>query len=186
MCDCNAVKEILEYEGNISQICRWAQELLGYQFTVVHRTYKMMMDVDALSRRFGPLITQHCPIAYILHSADVSNRPDAYNISKFAMDGRTKIARTGEADQTHLPIITDSYINKVRYEECTEDRIVVYDPQPMGISSCPVLVTSAKGNGSLFTDKLKTQFRMMEVQSSLSVNYISIDDVTGFYLNGVD
>ena len=25
MCDCAAVKEILEYEGNISQICRWAQ-----------------------------------------------------------------------------------------------------------------------------------------------------------------
>ena len=30
ICDCAAVKEILEYEGNISQICRWTQELLGY------------------------------------------------------------------------------------------------------------------------------------------------------------
>ncbi len=71
------------------------------------------MDVDALSRRFGPLITRHCAIAYILHSEDMSNRPDAYNIGKFAMDGRTKIARTGEVDQTRLSIITNSYIDKV-------------------------------------------------------------------------
>ena len=54
MCDCAAVKEILEYEGNISQICRWAQESFGYQFAIVHRSYKKLMDVNVLSRRFGP------------------------------------------------------------------------------------------------------------------------------------
>ena len=30
MCDCKAVREILEYSGVIDMICRWAQELLGY------------------------------------------------------------------------------------------------------------------------------------------------------------
>ena len=36
LCDCSAIKEVLEYDSSISMICRWAQELLGYQFTVVH------------------------------------------------------------------------------------------------------------------------------------------------------
>jgi hypothetical protein len=34
LCDCSAIKEILEYDGPIHQIRRWAQELLGYFFHV--------------------------------------------------------------------------------------------------------------------------------------------------------
>ena len=79
MCDCAAFKEILEYERSISQICRWAQELLGYQFTILYRSYKMMMDVGALSRRFGPLIAAHCAITYILHTVDIKNKPEVYD-----------------------------------------------------------------------------------------------------------
>ena len=45
MCDCLAIWQILDYSGSISLICRWAQELLGYDFTVLHRPYRMMMDV---------------------------------------------------------------------------------------------------------------------------------------------
>jgi hypothetical protein len=41
MCDCSAVCEILEYEGPIHQIRRWAQELLGYHFQVFHRPARM-------------------------------------------------------------------------------------------------------------------------------------------------
>ena len=63
LCDCSVVKEILEYEGSIPMICRWAQELLGYQFSVIHRHKRMMADVDALTRRVGPLIATHCCIA---------------------------------------------------------------------------------------------------------------------------
>ena len=47
ICDCMAVQEILEYNGNIHVICRWAQELLGYNFTVLHRPAKMMADKEA-------------------------------------------------------------------------------------------------------------------------------------------
>jgi hypothetical protein len=50
ICDCNAVKEVLEYDGNIHQVRRWLQELLGYQFSVIHCPERMMKDVDALSR----------------------------------------------------------------------------------------------------------------------------------------
>ena len=57
--------EILDYEGPIPMIGYWAQELLGYHFTVVHRSSRMMVDVDALSRRYGPLIATRCVSWYI-------------------------------------------------------------------------------------------------------------------------
>ena len=53
LCDCAAIKEILDYCGSITVVSRWAQELLGYDFSIIHRCYKMMRDVDALSRRHG-------------------------------------------------------------------------------------------------------------------------------------
>ena len=37
LCDCLAIKQILDYDGDISIVCRWAQELLGYDFSIVHR-----------------------------------------------------------------------------------------------------------------------------------------------------
>ena len=54
-------------------IGRWAQELLGYHFTVVHRSNRMMVDVDALSRRVGPLIATHCIVGNILHKGTDNN-----------------------------------------------------------------------------------------------------------------
>ena len=38
-----------------------------------------MMGVDALSRKFGPLIALHYSIANILHGVDIKNRLDAYD-----------------------------------------------------------------------------------------------------------
>jgi hypothetical protein len=49
MCDCSAIREIFNYTGSINQICRWAQELLGYHFMVFHRPAHMMPDVDGLT-----------------------------------------------------------------------------------------------------------------------------------------
>ena len=42
LCDCSAMREILEYDGPIHQIRRWAQELLGYHFLIFHRPARMM------------------------------------------------------------------------------------------------------------------------------------------------
>ena len=49
MCDCSAMKEILEYNSNIPMIFRWAQEILAYCFSVLHWSCKMMIDVDSLT-----------------------------------------------------------------------------------------------------------------------------------------
>ena len=83
ICDCSAIKEVLEYSGTIPMVCRWAQELLGYQFTVVHRSNRMMVDVDALTRRYGPLIAMHCMVATILRQRDFKLKPLAYDSSIF-------------------------------------------------------------------------------------------------------
>ena len=40
LCDCISVKAILEYTGSITVVMQWAQELLAYNFTVVHRDKK--------------------------------------------------------------------------------------------------------------------------------------------------
>ena len=66
VCDCAAVKEVLDYEGLISMIKRWAQELLGYQFAVIHRNSKMMKDVDGLNRFYEPEIAEFWKVAAIL------------------------------------------------------------------------------------------------------------------------
>ena len=50
----------------------------------------MMMDVDALFRRFGSLIALHCSIANILHGVDIRNRLDAYDKNTCIRDGQIK------------------------------------------------------------------------------------------------
>ena len=66
MCDYSAIKENLEYNGSTPMICRWAQEFLGHQFSVIHRHNQMKVNIDALTRRFGKLIATHCCIVHVL------------------------------------------------------------------------------------------------------------------------
>ena len=100
LCDCSAMKEILEYTGNIHQIRRWSQELLGYHFTILHRPARMMQDVDALSRFYDPLIASYNIRATRLRLDDCTQRPHAFrqslfptfalNISKYRKQATTK------------------------------------------------------------------------------------------------
>ena len=89
MCDCSAVKEVLEYEGSISYVCRWAQELLGYHFSCVHRSNRMMANVDSLTRRFGKPTAQYLAVAFLLHQNNKEARPSAYDPNNF-IDNKLK------------------------------------------------------------------------------------------------
>lgn len=42
-------------------MCRWVQELLGYHDSIMYRCARMMRDVNAISRRFGPSIALYIP-----------------------------------------------------------------------------------------------------------------------------
>jgi hypothetical protein len=83
LCDCSGVKEILEYDGPIHQVRRWAQELLGYSFHIVHRPARMMADVDAFTRRHGPLITSYLRSAVAMDADCRAERPARYDPAVF-------------------------------------------------------------------------------------------------------
>jgi hypothetical protein len=83
LCDCSAIKEILDHDGPIHQICRWAQELLGCFFQVFHRPACMIKDVDGLKRFNHPLVAQHHQVALQLCLANRTTRPAAYEPAVF-------------------------------------------------------------------------------------------------------
>ena len=83
LCDCSTMKEVLEYSGTIHMVCRWAQELLRYQFRVFHQSNSMMVNVDSFIRRYEPLIAMHCMVSTILRQRDISHKPLAYDSSTF-------------------------------------------------------------------------------------------------------
>ena len=76
--DCIAMKEILDYSGEIHMVYCWAQELLGYHFSIIYRCDRMMRDVDAISRRFGPSIASYIRAAAVFTTLDQQRQPLAY------------------------------------------------------------------------------------------------------------
>ena len=83
ICDCIAVKEILEYTGSIHQLRRWSQELLGYEFAIIHRAARMMKDVDGLSCHIDVLIHRYLIQAHDMQLVDITKRPYAYSFDSF-------------------------------------------------------------------------------------------------------
>lgn len=83
LCDCLAMEEIFEYNGSIAQIAGWAQEMLGYNFIIVHCSYKMMVNVDALNRIYGKRITLYIAYTTYMKQQDIAQRPEAYDASVF-------------------------------------------------------------------------------------------------------
>ena len=59
-------------------VYRWAQDLLGYHFIILHCSDCMIKDVDIILRRFGPTIVPHIRAACLLSPVDKSERPLAY------------------------------------------------------------------------------------------------------------
>jgi len=112
LCDCAAVKEILEYDGPITMIKRWAQELLGYHFTVVHRLQRMMRDVDSLNRFYGNPVQTYITIARMFADDDKAKRPGAYDKSAFhsALDP-TRIGKDAPAIEAAPRVLTKSVID---------------------------------------------------------------------------
>ena len=86
-------------------ICRWDQDFLGYQFSVIHRNTRMMAGVDALTRQFGPLIRIHYFIADIINRRDMDLQPLAYQARIFHLSAIAKLSAPNMATP-YTPIIT--------------------------------------------------------------------------------
>ncbi len=108
ICDCNTIKEVLDYQGTIHMINRWSQELLGYNFGCIHRSHTMMKDVDSLTRFYGSAIGTYISIADILSQKDKTLQPSAYLASTFPKQP-TKIKLSDNSDMSsHLPLLATS------------------------------------------------------------------------------
>ena len=79
LCDMKTTYRIMHYTGPIHILRRWYQELLAYNFSCIHRSYLMMIDVDYLSRMHNELIKSHVSIANRLSLSDRATRPEEYS-----------------------------------------------------------------------------------------------------------
>ena len=83
LCHCSVIKEVLEFNGSIHQLKCWTQEILAYDFVIIHRVSKMMKDVDAISCYIDPLINIYLVTAFIMRNNDVRQRIFDYNFNIF-------------------------------------------------------------------------------------------------------
>ena len=180
ICDCSAMKEVLDYQGSIAMVQRWSQELLGYHFTVVHRPARMMKDVDALSRRYGPRISTYLGIATILESIDKTQRPQAYDCSKFSTDPKciTKLPRQQAQPTIHVPVLSNNKVTSLDVSN-TETTPSSHPHQVLHISTRPVILHTTSPSPIEPVDTHQQDARSINAIESFEIKCISVDDVLG-------
>jgi hypothetical protein len=77
------LKEILNSDGQIHGIRRWAHTFVGYQFAMIHCSAWMMQDVDMLSRCYEGLIHLYMFYVTLLSATDHARHSTAYDPSQF-------------------------------------------------------------------------------------------------------
>ena len=118
LCDCNSLKELLDYTGDIHQICRIAQELLGYFFTFVHRPARMMRDVDGLNRFYDPLVRLYDDRREAARNEDRQSRPNAYDPLAFPSHAIKCPAQLTTEEHTLFPSVGSTQTMSVSATLC--------------------------------------------------------------------
>ena len=118
-------------------VCHWAQELLGYHFTIVHRSKNMMIYVDAITQSFGHLISHHVAIAALLVSHDRSKSPCAYTNTEFSNLGNIKVTETDNPSSDPPPFLTSDVLHRFS-QDITTNSATAYSLDP---SSSPSIKT---------------------------------------------
>ncbi|MGH7955188.1 MAG: hypothetical protein ACREOZ_04430, partial [Gloeomargaritales cyanobacterium] len=145
--DCSATKQLFEYEGNIHMVRRWAQEMLGYHFTILHRPERMMKDVDGLSRFYDPLLVDYDTHAYTLREQSMSAHPKSYVPTDLSDLNRSyQIPTTPSAPSSHrsTPTIT---VNCLTFQSLPK-RLRTDQPNHQGMEeeASTILTTIAKSH----------------------------------------
>lgn len=184
MCDYRAMKEVLAYDGTIAIVSQWAQELLRYHFTVIHRHARMMKDVDGLTRRFGRSITTHIMIAALLAKRDAQQRPLAYTDSFKTVEKPTKI-KTATNITPQAPILTHTAVkNSVATDQQQSSLPTVFSSRDrhtvFALFTDPIKIQSTSSSSNeaahLQINKCSTMFQAVE---SLAVCWICVNDCLG-------
>ena len=122
MCNCSTMKEILEYDGKITMVCRWVPKILAYSLSVLHWPCRMMIDVVSLTFLFGPQIIPHCIIATIISQRDAALGPLAYETITFKSSATSKLTPPiMPVPQT--PILLPAFIVSVSIVHLTKDQL---------------------------------------------------------------
>ena len=136
LCDCIAVKEVLEYNGSIHQLKCWSQELLAYAFVCTHRPNRMMKDVDGICRHIDPLIHRYLNNAATMRSTDIGLRLFVYNFDVFSSCSNPRhvsVADTSSACTTVSTISTPSVLYHCPIRFSSE-----LPPQPLTLHDSPL------------------------------------------------
>ena len=191
MCDYKSIKEVLEYDGTISIVCRWEQELLGYHYTCLHWPARMMVDVNGLTRRFGPVLTNYMCVAVLLHSVDVKKRLNAYESTLSAFLTPTKLVLSKELESVSIPILTKKTIDSYSKDEYSRWETEIISPRAVttndiseSICSVPILLCHTPPvqlhNSSEDKDK-ETISGVLDIADKSICNWICIDDTVGAF-----
>ena len=179
------MEESLEYNGEIAMVARWAQELLSYHFSVIHRPAQMIMDVDGLTRRFDSLPSQYAHIASLLSTMDRQARPDVYTDSISGYSLASKVPSDPGNNNSFPPILTGSTI--IGYHNATIPTPGSDDIAPVTIiSSISIMLHFAIPFAPLSsTCDIKNDsviWKMTTLASDIIINWLCVDDVCGSFL----
>jgi len=178
LCDCAAVKEILEYDGPITMIKRWAQELLGYHFTVVHRLQRMMRDVDSLNRFYGNPIETYMTIAKMFTDDDKTRQPAAYDKGAFhSAQDPTRIGKDAPLPEKEPHILTNAIIDQ--YTSNIIDDNSITNMQHC-IQTSPIFITTEVIENDTPDKHIcqPAESPMFSTIQHLNINRVVIDDTT--------
>ena len=110
LCECNTIKEILEYNVITHQLKRWTQELLAYEFVIIYQVGTMIKDVDGICRYVDSRVRQFNMTASHLHVEDVTTRLLVYSFNVFIRCTNPRHVTTSD---TLSPFITTSPISSI-------------------------------------------------------------------------
>jgi len=111
LCDMKSLDKLLEYDGPIHCLRRWAQDLQSYDFVPYHRPARMMADVDALNRGpYAAVLTTYILGTKSTKALDSIENPDAYKDETF-----TTVMEKGKYNLKSINSfkVTDAYTERV-------------------------------------------------------------------------
>ena len=142
LCNWNAVKEVLEYQGSIHQLKRWSREFLAYECVCLYHPNTTMKDVDGICRHIDPLIHRYLIEAAAVLSTDIRLQPFMYKrdvFSSFPNPRHVSVANTSSAHNTVSTISTPSalYHYPVRFSTELPSSPPTLQDSPLPIISVP-------------------------------------------------
>ena len=170
-------------------VCLWYQELLGYHFTIVHIINKMMVNVYAITRHFGHLISHHIAIAALLSSRNHAKSNHTYAITKFSDLGNVNITETDNPYSNPPSFLTRNVLHLL-YQDITTHSDTASSLEPssslytttLTIKMCPSpnLCVILPLHESVTPN---TAVAALYIPQSLKIRCLCINEVVGSYTN---